>query len=134
MARKVSMIVAAAPTTFAMDLDQIPADIREEVEQAYAAIKENPRSRVRAEFDEVAEAKQYLAYVIAYCNVRPAGAIRYRKSPTKGLPDTVVEFRITDVETEAERQTREIRAAAKAAAKAANETEVAKPKPSPKGK
>lgn len=115
MARKLSFVVAAAPSKFTMELDAIPQDIRDDVEQAYAAIKENPSLRVRAEFDTVEEVKKFEQLVKAYCELRPAGKIRYRKSPTKGLAENVIDFRITDLQTENEKTTEEIREAADAA-------------------
>jgi len=131
MARKLTFVPAATPSTFTMDLDSIPQDIRDEVEQAYKAIKEN-RGAIRAEFDSKEELAQFENMVKAYCNLRPAGAIRYRRSPVKGMPETEMQFRITDLETPEEKATREIRQATAKAAKAAKDAADVKPSPKPK--
>lgn len=109
MARKLSFVVKPAPSKFEMELDAIPQDIRDDVEEAYKACSENPNGRIRAEFDDKAELTRYESLVKAYCNVRPAGQIRFRKSPTKGLAENVMDFRITDLKTENEKATDEIR-------------------------
>lgn len=142
MARKIEFVPTATPTKFVASLDSVPQDVRDEVEQIYAGMKANPRGRMRAEFDSKEEREQYMGQVKTYCELRPAGAIRLRRSPTKGLPETVAEFRITDFETEAEKEAREIREAAAKAAKAAKAAEapatpaveIPAPKPSPKAK
>ena len=92
-------------------LEDIPQDIRTEVEEAYAGMKANPYGRFRASFDTAEEMATYIAQVTAYCAQRPAGAIRFRKSPTRNLPDNTMDFRITDLKTEAEQKTEQVRTA-----------------------
>lgn len=79
-----------------MSLDDIPQEIRTDVEEVYTALKTNP-GRMRVNFDTIAELNQYIAQVTAYCNLRPEGKLRFRKSPTRNLPATTMDFRITDV-------------------------------------
>lgn len=114
MARQISYVanVGKATTTAApLSLEDIPADIREEVEQAYAALKTNPDGRFRAAFDDEQELRQYVRYVTSYCEIRPEGQIRFRKSPTRKLPPNVMDFRITDLLTENEEKTADVREA-----------------------
>lgn len=103
-----------------LTLEDIPEEVREEVEQVYVALKTNT-GRMRAEFDTIAEVKTYETLVKAYCALRPAGAIRYRKSPTKDLPKTAIDFRVTDI-TAGEAATPEIREAVEAVKESAKET------------
>lgn len=110
MARKTAFVPNATTGVISqVALADIPQDVRDEVEEIYAALKANPNGRMRSEFDTVEELRQYVTQVVSYCEQRPAGAIRFRKSPTKKLPDTVVEFRITDLQSDSEAQTADIR-------------------------
>ena len=94
--------------TPALSLEEIPQEVRNDVEEVYTALKTNP-GRMRVQFDSLAELNTYIAQVTAYCALRPAGAIRFRKSPSRGLAKTTMDFRITDVQTDAEKTTEEIR-------------------------
>lgn len=107
--------VSASATTSTLSLDDIPEDVRTEVEEIYAALKSAPDGRMRVQFDTVDELRQYQRWATAYCAMRPDGAIRFRKSPTRGLPETVIDFRITDLLTENEEKTADVRAATVAA-------------------
>lgn len=86
-----------AATSSAVTVDEIPEDVRKDVEAVYAALKTNPNGRMRVEFKDKTEALQWIAVATTYCNIRTGGPIRFRKSPTKGLPENVVDFRITDI-------------------------------------
>jgi hypothetical protein len=101
-------------TAITLGLDDVPEDVRKDGEDVYEALKTHAGS-FHAKFDTVQELNLYIAQLKAYCENRPNGAIRFRKSPAKGLPANEMKFRITDVETASERQTREIREAAEAA-------------------
>ena len=89
-------------------LDQIPQDVKDDVEQVYEMLK-TYTGRMRAAFDTVEELRQYITFVTSYCEQRPAGQIRFRKSPTKKLPATTMDFRITDMLTKEEEVTEAIR-------------------------
>lgn len=124
MARTLLYVPNATGSSPAVTLtvDDIPAEIRQEVEDIYAQLKANPNGRIRAEFEDLAELRQYTRHVTAYCSLRPAGALRFRKSPARGLPENVMDFRIADPLPEREATTEGIREsvkAVKAAAKAA---------------
>lgn len=97
-----------AQKSFSISLDMIPEEIRQEVEDVYEALKAQP-GRMQAKFKSAGEANAYIAQVQAYCAQRPAGPLRFRKSPTKGLPEGSFEFRITDPQTKEEKTTEEIR-------------------------
>lgn len=125
MARKVAFVATISPGTPALiPLDRIPQEIKDEVEEIYAALKTNPNGRMRAEFDTKVELLTYHAQIVAYAALRPVelgGPIRVRRTPTKGLPDTIMDYRITDLLNEKEKETEAIRAAV-AAVEVANQT------------
>lgn len=93
-----------------LTLDDVPQEVRDDVEEVYKTLKTQP-GRMAVEFDTIAELNKYVAQVKAYCDLRPAGAIRFRKSPARNLKSTQMEFRITDLLTENEEITEGIREA-----------------------
>lgn len=101
-----------------LSLEEVPEEVRKEVEEVYATLKTNP-GRMRVSFGTLAEMNTYESQVKAYCKLRPAGEIRFRRSPTKGLPKTTMDFRITDLLTANEEKTEEIREATEAVKTAA---------------
>lgn len=81
-----------------LTLEDIPEDVRLDVEEVYKFCKENPTARMRTpQFASKTEALAWQAMATAYCALRPAGAIAMRRSPTRGLPDTQFDFRIKDL-------------------------------------
>jgi len=90
-----------------VNVDEIPEDLKAQVEEVYAALKGNS-GRMRAEFATVAELTQYRTLLISYCAQRTVvvdgntvkAPLKFRKSPTKGLPETIMEYRITDLPAE----------------------------------
>lgn len=115
-----SFIPATKSTTSnEMSLEDIPDEIKNDAEEVYALLKTNP-GRVSVTFPSAGEAEKYVNLMKAYCRVRPDGEVRFRRSPTRKLPAGTVEFRITDLQTEEEATTADIRQsvdAVKAAAK-----------------
>lgn len=81
-------------------LEEIPEEIKAEVEAMYAGLKANPNGRMRIAFEKAEEVGEYVLQVTSYCEQRPEGAIRFRRSPTRNLPDTMVDFRISDLPKE----------------------------------
>ena len=79
---------------------EIPADLIAQVEEVYVALKANPNGRMRAEFATKGELDQYMTLVVSYCRQRTvngvAAPLRFRKSPTKNLPDNVMDYRVGD--------------------------------------
>lgn len=127
MARSMALVISETSSfgPAEMDLADVPQDVRDDVEDAYKICKANPTGRIRGVFETKTELNQFYAQATAYCAQRPAGAIRIRKSPTKGLTDNVMDFKVTDLKTpteEATEQVREATAAANAPAKAAKRT------------
>lgn len=116
--------VNAAATGAGYSLEDIPQDIKDEIEEMYAALKTRD-GRFQVAFDTKAELAEYVAMVTAYCAQRlvdgNAAPIRFRKSPTKGLPETTMNFRITDVQTENEKATEAVRDATDAVKEAAKD-------------
>jgi hypothetical protein len=105
-------------STGTIALDDISDEVKKDVEEVYEALKTNP-GRMRVNFDTVQQLNQYVAQVKEYCRQRPQGAIHFRKSPSRGLPATTMDFRIVDVPVN-EEITQDIRTgvdAVKAAAK-----------------
>lgn len=105
MPRSIAFVPTSADGSAAtLDIDEIPADVKAEVEEVYAALKANPNGRMKATFDTKAELDTYRTQVISYCVQRTvdgvAAPLRFRKSPTKNLPETVMEFRIGDIPAE----------------------------------
>ncbi len=102
MARKVSYIPTAADkgSVAIIPASEIPQEVIAEVEEIYAALKANPNGRMRAEFDTKAELTTYMTQLVSYCNQRQVNGVpsplRFRKSPTKGLAETVMDYRISD--------------------------------------
>jgi hypothetical protein len=102
MARQISYVPTAPDrgSVAVLPVDAIPADVIAEVEEVYAALKANPNGRMRATFDSKEELHQYMTQVVSYCAQRAvegiATPLRFRKSPTKNLPDNIMDYRIGD--------------------------------------
>lgn len=79
-----------------LSLDEIPDEVKKDAEEVYEALKTNT-GRMSASFGSVVELNTYVAQMKAYCDQRPNGAIKFRRSPTRNLPATTMEFRITDI-------------------------------------
>lgn len=126
MARSIAFVpsVATAWTPAGLTLEDVPVDVREEVEQIYVALKTNA-GRMLAAFDTAEELATYEAQVKAYCALRPAGEIRYRRSPVKDGGPLQLAFRIVDLLTEEEKATLKIRNDAAKAKKAAKDAAAA---------
>lgn len=110
-----TFIPTTSPVASVMPLDQIPQEIKDEVEEMYAALKKAD-GRFSISFDTKQEVSEYEKQVKAYCAGRvdslgqPA-PIRYRRSPAKGLPETTIQFRVVDIPVESEKATADIREA-----------------------
>ncbi len=113
MARALQFIANITGPQDSIPLDSIPQEVKDEVEQVYENLKTHPGGRIRATFDNRAELLQYVAQATSYCNQRPGGAIRFRRSPTKNLTDNIMDFRISDLPPD--NGTEDIREAAKIA-------------------
>lgn len=97
-----------------LSLDQIPEDIRKDVDEAYKLLKAN-QGRFRVSFPSEGEANAWILLAKAYCKVRPDGEIKFRKSNTRDLPAGTFDFRVTDLMSPAEQQVADIRATAEQA-------------------
>src|SRR6266498_2676110 len=84
MARALQFIANTTGPQDNIPLDSIPQEVKDEVEQVYGNLKAHPGGRIRATFDNRAELLQYVAQATSYCNQRPSGAIRFRRSPGEG--------------------------------------------------
>jgi hypothetical protein len=99
--------VSKGTTGLQLSLDDIPQEVKENAEEVYKTLKTNP-GRIRVKFGSLVEMNQYVSQITTYCALRPEGAIRFRKSPSRGLEPTEMDFRITDIPV-TEAQTEEIR-------------------------
>lgn len=109
MARTIVFIPAAVkggPVQYT--LDEIPADVKREVEEMYEAGK-TADGRFRLTFGSKKELLAYAAMAGSYAAQRPGGPIKFRKSPVRGLPDNVGEFRVTDIDQDSEDATAAIK-------------------------
>jgi hypothetical protein len=93
MARKLQFIPNTTGVAL-LPLESIPQDVRDEIEEAYQSLK-TMDGRIRVEFDTEDEAAIYCRQAASYAAQRPEGAVKFRRSPTKGLPKNVVDFRVT---------------------------------------
>lgn len=79
-------------------LDEIPNNVKKYVEDVYAKQRKTP-GRERASYDTEAELNAEWKQMVDYAAQRPQGVLRVRRSPTRNLPATTMEFRVTaDVE------------------------------------
>lgn len=88
----------------------IPQEVKDEVDELYAYLRDNPTEEGYAEFDGVSdeaivkEKAEWLKFARAYCLSREAGALKFRQLPSKHLPASAVRFTITaDVPANGER-------------------------------
>jgi hypothetical protein len=85
-----------------LTLEEIPDEVKSDAEEVYTMLKTNV-GRMRVDFDTINELNKYESEIKAYCNLRPAGALYYRRSPARGLPKTSMEFRISDLKPKEDR-------------------------------
>ena len=74
-------------------LAEIPEDVQNEMDEAYEQLRGHD-GRIRATFDTEEEANIYCRQAASYCAQRESGALKFRRSPTKGLPKNVVDFTV----------------------------------------
>lgn len=97
MARKVIGAIVDTTGPQVTPLEDIPADVIEFVETTYAKQRKTP-GRERVEYDTLDELKKDYKLMVDYCAQRPAnkgGILAIRRSPTRGIPETVMDVRIT---------------------------------------
>ena len=123
MARKLTLLMPQKPqyNPTVIAAEEIPDDVKSDVDDAYGAWKVNPDARIRAEFDTPQEMALFVRQVQSYV-AQHEPVWRYRKCPTKNLTDVQMDFKITDPLTKNETVTAEIRQAT-TAANAANATD-----------
>lgn len=103
MARKLSFVPNLSAGTL-IPLAEIPEDVQQEMEEAYEQLAGHD-GRIRAEFDSKDEATLYCRQAASYCSQRPNGVLKFRRSPTKGLPENVVDFTVkADLPANAEKK------------------------------
>jgi hypothetical protein len=96
MPRKSSISVPDVTGPAVTPLDDIPNDVKQYVEEVYAKQRKTP-GRERAEYDTEEELKREFKFMADYVAQRPkslGGPLKIRKSPTRDMPDNVMDFRI----------------------------------------
>lgn len=98
MPRKTSTAIPDVTGPQVTALEDIPDDIKAYVEDVYERQRKNP-GRERAEYDTVDELKREFKLMADYAAQRQvngkAAALKIRRSPTRDLADTVMDFRVT---------------------------------------
>lgn len=94
MPRKSSVAIPDTNGPVLTPLDAIPDELKAYVEEVYEKQRKTP-GRERAEYDNEKELKEEFKLMADYVAQRPAGVLRIRKSPTREMPDNVMDFRIT---------------------------------------
>lgn len=97
MARKATTILDTTGPTLT-PLDEIPDDVKQFVEETYAKQRKSP-SRERVEYESEDELKKDFKLMADYVAQRTvngkAAVLHVRKSPTRGLPDNVMDIRFS---------------------------------------
>lgn len=105
-----------------LNLADIPQDVKDQTEEVYEALKTNA-GRMLVTFETEAELNLYIRQVTSYCAQRMVDGkpapIHFRKSPTRNQPKNEAHFRITDVPTKNEADSKAINDAAAKVTKAA---------------
>jgi len=94
MPRKSTTFIPVTTGTGFIPLADIPQDVKDFVEESYAAQRKN-EGRTRAEYDTEDELKAEFRQMVSYAAQRPNGVLTIRRSPTRGLADNVMDFRVT---------------------------------------
>lgn len=82
-----------------MTIDDVDKEIAQEVEEIYAALKEQGAGAFTIDFDTADERNEYERHARGYCLTRPQGQLYFRLNPTKGKPDTHMRFQVRDMPT-----------------------------------
>lgn len=99
-------------------LEEIPEEVKAEVEEIVVALAKTPGGRMHVEFQTPEQLKTYLGQVASYCEYRTP-QLYYRKSPQKGLGLTEAMFRVETLESKEAREKAAEEALAKREAKKA---------------
>lgn len=103
MARKLAFVPNISGSAL-LPMADIPQDVRDEMEETYTQLQGHD-GRIRAEFDTEEEANIYCKQAASYCAQRDGGVLKFRRSPTKGLPKNVVDFTVkADLPANAEKK------------------------------
>lgn len=113
MPRKSSVAIPDTNGPQRTPLDEIPGELIAYVEAVYEKQRKTP-GRERAEYDNEAELKAEFKLMADYVAQRPNGVLGIRKSPTRNMPDNVMDFRITaDIEENGKKNSEKKSSAAK---------------------
>lgn len=93
MARKTTFIPSNVAGQL-IPMEQIPEDVIADVEEAFKLLSQTD-GRIRVEFDTKEEKALFSQQAASYCAQRPDGKLKFRWSPSKGLPETAGDFRVT---------------------------------------
>jgi hypothetical protein len=74
---------------------EIPDEVRDDLEEVYAALSAQPNHEAHAAFDTEDEKKLFIRMARKYADTREAGALTFRIKPSKNLPVTEIRFQLT---------------------------------------
>lgn len=94
MPRKSTTFIPVTTGPGYIPLADIPQDVKDFVEESYAQQRKT-EGRTRVEYDTEDELKAEFRQMVSYAAQRPAGVLTIRRSPTRGLAENVMDFRIT---------------------------------------
>jgi hypothetical protein len=92
MARKLHIVESAKS---GQSSTEVPQDVKDDVETAYAEFLRRPNTEGYFEFDTEDEKKTWIKQARSYCNSREAGALKFRQLPSKHLTADKLRFQIT---------------------------------------
>jgi hypothetical protein len=93
MARKTTFIPSNTAGML-VPMEQIPQDVIDDIEEAFKLLS-GTDGRIRVEFDTKEEKALFSQHAASYAAQRPDGKLKFRWSPSKGLPETAGDFRVT---------------------------------------
>jgi hypothetical protein len=80
----------------------VPDEVKQDIEDTYAAMLANPGLEANVEFDTENEAKLWVRQVRSYCASREAGALKFRLLPSKHLDATMRRFSLKLITSDAD--------------------------------
>lgn len=98
----------AEVTADGLTADEVPQEVKDYIEKAYADTKERPDARFRLVFgdiedptdDDIADANKFIGQARTYCETREAGKLTFRRLTVKDddeeAIENVVQFRVTE--------------------------------------
>jgi len=93
MARQ--MFTVKSPKSGQASAVEVPQDVKDEIDEVFAHLRQFPDEEGFVRFDSTEERKAWEAQVRTYAATREAGALKFRRLPSKHLPETELRFKLT---------------------------------------